>query len=119
VDTHRSDWLEQITAHCGGSADGALEATGDAALANALLGVLSPGAWACAYGIPPTGRSYDARWQEPSVEEFRDTLHVHAALSQGQFDMDWWVSHHFSFEECVEAFERNRRGEIFKGVIEF
>jgi 2-desacetyl-2-hydroxyethyl bacteriochlorophyllide A dehydrogenase len=119
VNTSEGNILGQIEAVAGGPVDGIIEATGDAPLAEQLLDALSAGGYACAYGVPPTGTDYHARWQTAIVEEHLSSAWVTDLLARGWIQPEWFISHEWPFAEVVDAFAQAERGEVVKGFVHF
>ena len=117
VDTRRSDFLDEMRAKARGCADGMIEATGDARLAEAILEALSPDGFASAYGVPPKGIDYSSRWKPAETAEHLTIPWVCDLILRKWVDPDWFATHEWPFEEAVEAFDRVRRREVVKGFL--
>ena len=117
VDTKQGGWREELRQAVGGLADGLIEATGDAALAGELVGLLKPGGFASAYGVPPTGTTYPAPWKPSVVEEFLSFEWVISLLRHRWIQPEWLVTHTWPFAQALEAFRQVDRGEVLKGFI--
>ena len=88
-----------------GPFDGALEATGDANLAEKLLWLLKPEGFAVAYGVPPKGTQYNPRWENARVEEHQSFEQIVALLGSGELKAEAFSPQIWEFEDVVEAFE--------------
>jgi len=119
LNTTQGDAAENLRNLASGPVDGLIEATGDAPLANRLLQALAKDGFATAYGVPPTGASYDKRWISASVEEHLDFPWVADLLHRGWIESTWFVSHVWSFDEVIRAFDEVRQGKVKKGFIRF
>ena len=117
VDTTAGNWPERVRKACGGSADGALEASGDAELAGTVLDLLKPDAFAAAYGVPPKGVKYPPRWKEAAVEEHLSYPWVAGLLQRGFVKPEWFLTHRWPLDDAVEAFAQVGRGEVIKGAL--
>lgn len=117
VDTTAGDWLERARKACGGGADGAIEATGDAELAGLVLELLKPDAFAASYGVPPAGIKYPRRWKDATVEEHLSYPWVADLLKRGFVRPEWFLTHRWPFGAAAEAFAQVGRGEVVKGVL--
>ncbi|BCW98614.1 MAG: sorbitol dehydrogenase [Armatimonadota bacterium] len=117
VDTTRSGWTEQIVQLTNGGADGAIEATGDADLAARLLDVLKPGAFASAYGVPPTGTSYPEGWVPSDVREQESYDWVCDLIIRGWIDPGKFITHTWTLDQAQEAFRLVAGGEVLKGFV--
>ena len=117
VDTTRDNFPKEILQIAAGPVDGMIEATGDAALAGRLLEALSEQGFAAAYGVPPTGTSYDPLWKSHPVEEHLSFPWVADLLARGWIRPDWFISHTWPFEEVLDAFEQAHRGDVRKGFV--
>jgi threonine dehydrogenase-like Zn-dependent dehydrogenase len=118
VNTRDEDYLQQIEAAVGGPLDGLLEATGDAALSEKLLNVLKPDGFAVAYGVPPTGTNYHARWQSCEVEEHLSFPWVADLMQRGWVQPDWFASHLWDFDEVITVFQQVGKSEVCKGFVQ-
>ncbi len=119
VDTSKGDVAENLRMAASGTVDGLIEATGDAPLANSLLQLLKKDGFAAAYGVPPTGVSYDKRWIAPQVEEHLSLPWISDLLARQWIRSDWFVSHTWDFSEILHAFDEVRQGKVKKGFIRF
>ena len=117
LDTSHGDVAGNLSKLAGGKVDGIIEATGDAKLANELLAALSRSGFAAAYGVPPTGVSYNKRWQSLPVEEHLSLHWVCNLLRRGWVKADWFVSHSWSFSDIVSLFDEVREGRVRKGFV--
>lgn len=117
VNTSGADWVGQVLRATVGPADGLIEATGDARLAEQMLALLHEDGFASAYGVPPTGTAYDGRWKKSVVEEHLSFGEVAGLLARGVVKPEWFVSHEWDMGEVVAAFDQVRRGEIIKGFV--
>lgn len=97
--------------------DGIIEATGDAALAAEMLGALHPNGFSCAYGIPPKGTNYPARYRQAVVEEHLSYHWVADLLARGWIKSEWFVSHEWPFASVMEAFHQAESGDVIKGFV--
>lgn len=111
--------VEKLRDACKGNVDGLIEATGDAPLANSLLETLADDGFAAAYGVPPTGVSYDARWKNLPVEEHLAFAWVCDLIRRGWIKPSWFVSNTWDFAEVIRAFGEVRKGRVKKGFILF
>jgi len=118
VDTRTAHYLADVAA-ANGPVDGILEATGDAALAGELLTVLKPDGFACAYGVPPTGVHYPARWQAAEVEEHLAYGWVADLIGRGWVNPGWFTPHEWPLAEALHAFEAVAAGKELKALIRF
>jgi len=117
IDTREQAYLEAIREAAGGAVDGLIEATGDSALASALLTILKPDGFASGYGVPPTGQTYDPRWMASIVEEHLSYAWVADLLARGWIRPEWFVSHSWTLDEAPTAFAEVMRGEVVKGFV--
>jgi L-iditol 2-dehydrogenase len=119
IDTRQSGFMDSLREAAGGAVDGLIEATGDAPLAEQILGALAPDGFACAYGVPPTGTKYASRWRTAVVEEHLSYDWVADLLARGWVKPEWFVSHEWEFRDVLRAFEQAARGEVLKGFVTF
>jgi len=119
ISTLDAAWQSQILQAAGGKVDGMLEATGDAALATAMLDMLTPGGFASAYGVPPTGTTYPAPWETSTVEEHLSFPWVADLFVRGWLKSADWLSHTWTFDEALAAYQQTVSGDVFKGVVTF
>jgi threonine dehydrogenase-like Zn-dependent dehydrogenase len=117
IDTSSPGWTEELRDKAGGSVDGLVEASGDADLAEKLLGVLGPEGFASAYGVPPTGIEYSSRWVPSPTEEHLGMPWVCDLLLRGWVKPEWFVTHEWDFGKAVSAFDQVKRGEVVKGFL--
>lgn len=117
IDTSKGDVTEKLLRAASGPLHGLIEATGDAALADSLLPALAPDGFAIAYGVPPSGTSYDKRWTNPAVEEHLSLPWVSDLLERNWISSSWFVSHVWDFSEILHAFDEVRSGKVKKGFI--
>lgn len=119
VDSTKGDVGETLQHAASGPVDGLIEASGDAPMANRLLYALVQDGFAAAYGVPPTGISYDKRWVVPAVEEHLSLPWVADLLKRRWIDSDWFISHTWNFADSLQAFAEVRQGKVMKGFIRF
>lgn len=117
LDTSRGDVVQGLLELGRGPVDGLIEATGDADLANRLLGALRDDGFAAAYGVPPTGIAYDKRWANYPVEEHLSLPWVCDLIKRGWVNPDWFISHKWDLDQIQTAFDEVRRGDVKKGFI--
>ncbi|HEV7298469.1 MAG TPA: zinc-binding dehydrogenase [Tepidisphaeraceae bacterium] len=119
VDTTAGDWVDQVQRALGadGRADGLIEAIGDVAFAEQLIGLLKPDGFATAYGAPPDGASFGARWTQADVREQATYAWVADLMLRRWIKREWFVTHTWPLDEAVGAFEQVRRGEVLKGFV--
>jgi threonine dehydrogenase-like Zn-dependent dehydrogenase len=99
-----ADPAQSLVELAGGPVDGIIEATGAADLADALLPAISPEGFATAYGVPPTGASYNARWESPPVEEHLAMDWVCDMIRRKLIEPPRFYSHTWSLDEFEAAF---------------
>jgi threonine dehydrogenase-like Zn-dependent dehydrogenase len=119
VDTRAGDIEAALAEATGGLADGAIEATGDAGLAEQVAAAVKPDGFCSAYGVPPKGVSYGPRWVTSRVEEHESFAWVTDLLRRGWVDPEWFVTHEWPLADAVEAFAQVERGEVLKGFVRF
>ncbi len=117
VNTSTGDPAELLLHAAGGPVDALIEATGDAPLASAIETTLAPDGIAVAYGVPPTGTTYSARWVNPRVEEHLSLPWVADLFARGWVHPEWFVTHRWNLDEAHEAFAMVARGEVVKGFV--
>ena len=118
VDTREPDFAQAVLDAAGGPLDGAIEASGDAALAGTVLGLLREGAFASAYGVPPKGIGYPAGWTVSRVEEQLSFAWVADLLHRGWVKPEWFVSHTWGWGGILDAYAQVERGEVLKGFVD-
>jgi len=117
INTRDSDWKKQIDEASVGKVDGIIEATGDASLARELAGLLRPGGFASAYGVPPTGTEYASPWAALVTEEFLSFDWVLDLIRRGSVEPEDFITHTWDFDEMISAFEAVQRGDVLKGFV--
>ena len=117
IDTREPAYLDAIRVAAGGAVDGLIEATGDSALASELVAILKPDGFASAYGVPPTGQTYDSRWTISKVEEHLSYPWVADLFARGWIRSEWFISHNWSLDEAPVAFAEVMRGQVVKGFV--
>lgn len=119
IDTRAVDTAQALRDAGAGELDGLIEATGDASLAEQMLGALAPDGFACAYGVPPKGTEYPSRWRTAIVEEHLSYGWVCGLLARGWVKPEWFVSHTWDLRDVLSAFDQTARGEVLKGFVTF
>jgi len=117
LNTRHADWPKQLP-KLAPAIDGAIEATGDAALAKQLVPLLSPGAFAVAYGVPPTGINYDPRWKSANVQEHLSFYWVASLIERGWIKPEWFISEVVKLNDAISLIGRVKSGQVLKGFIE-
>jgi len=117
INTGDSDWIQQVIEASSGRVDGIIEATGDASLARELAGLLRPGGFASAYGVPPTGTKYASPWTASVAEEFLSFDWVLDLIRRGWVKPGDFITHTWDFDDVIPAFEAVQRGDVFKGFV--
>ena len=116
LSTTSADWPARFLADHG-KVDGLIEASGSISLADQMRSLLAEGAFAIAYGVPPTGQKYDSFWKNPPVNEHHRYDWVADLIKRGIVRSSEFISHSWSFDELPAAFEQVRNGEVHKGFV--
>lgn len=117
INTRDADWAEQVLNAAGGPVDGIIEAIGDVAFAERLLGVLKPDGFASAYGAPADGAAFPKRYTGATVDEHLSYAWVADMLARGWIDPKLFISHTWPFPEVVGAFQSAKAGDVTKGFV--
>jgi 2-desacetyl-2-hydroxyethyl bacteriochlorophyllide A dehydrogenase len=118
IDTRQPDWQARVHAWADGKVDGVIEAIGDTDFAATLLELLKPDGFAAAYGAPPDGKHFSARWVGMPVEEQRSYAWAADLIGRGVVKPSWFISHTWDrLDDAPAAFDAVRRGDVLKGFI--
>jgi threonine dehydrogenase-like Zn-dependent dehydrogenase len=115
IDTRDPDWPRQLAT---GGVDVAIETTCAPDVAGPLAQLLPENGIACAYGAPPEGEEYDARWVNAAVNEHLAWPWVTDLIRRGWIDPAWFITHRYPANDIVSAFDAVVRGEVVKAIVD-
>lgn len=119
INTTEADWIEQLTRAAGPAIDGVIEAVGDPELAEQLQRQVRPDGFLTAYGAPPTGQAYPEPWHVADVAEHTAYPWVADLIERNWLDPDWFITHRWSPDQIIQAFDEVRNGNVLKGFVLF